>query len=90
MYSYIGEEMSKALKLAKECGIRDNIHDDAAMDYISNARIETFYRRAKAQALRDAGDKLILKAVGATNIPMLTGSVKDYLYREAAKLESKK
>jgi hypothetical protein len=49
--------MSKALELAKECGIRDNIHDDAAMDYISNARIETFYRRAQAQALRDAAEK---------------------------------
>jgi hypothetical protein len=48
--------MTPALKLAKECGIRDNIHDDAAMDYISNARIETFYRRAQAQALREAAD----------------------------------
>ena len=46
--------MTPALKLAKQCGIRDNIHDDAAMDYISNARLETFYRRAQAQALRDA------------------------------------
>ena len=46
--------MTPALKLAKECGIRDNIHDDAAMDYLSNVRIETFYRRAQAQALRDA------------------------------------
>ena len=46
--------MTPALKLAKECGIRDNIHDDAAMDYISNVRIETFYVKAQAQALRKA------------------------------------
>ena len=41
--------MTPALKLAKECGIRDNIHDDAAMDYISNARLETFYQAAWKQ-----------------------------------------
>jgi hypothetical protein len=69
--------MSKALDLAKECGIRDNIHDDAAMDYINNARIETFYRRAKAQALRDAAENFC-------------GAIADQLRRMADELENQK
>jgi hypothetical protein len=66
--------MTPALKLAKECGIRDNIHDDAAMDYISNARIETFYRRAQAQA-------------AAENF---CGAIADQLRRMADELETEK
>jgi hypothetical protein len=69
--------MSKALDLAKECGIRDNIHDDAAMDYISNARIETFYRRAQAQALREAAENFC-------------GAIADQLRRMADELENQK
>ena len=70
--------MTKALELAKECGIRDNIHDDAAMDYISNARIETFYRRAQAQALRGAADQAAWK------------QTQEYLNQLADELENQK
>ena len=72
-------KLTPALKLAKECGIRDNIHDDAAMDYISNARIETFYAKAQALALREAAEK----------IADLTGMA-DWLRRMAAELENQK
>jgi hypothetical protein len=44
-------------------------------------------REAQVKVLREAGRQLILKSVGATNIPMLTGSVKDYLDRMADELE---
>lgn len=75
--------MTKALELAKECGIRDNIHDDAAMDYISNARIETFYAKAQAQALRDAA--VWFAPTGLYN----AGRVKEHLRRLADALEKK-
>ncbi len=51
---------------------------------------DTALREWGAKLLRDVGDKLILKAVGATNIPMLTGSVRDYLRRKADELEAGK
>jgi hypothetical protein len=84
MYSYIGEEMTPALKLAKECGIRDNIHDDAAMDYISNTRLETFYRRAQAQALREAATWFAPAGLYDA------GRVKEHLRRMADELEAQK
>ena len=70
--------MTPALKLAKECGIRDNIHDDAAMDYISNVRIETFYAKAQAQALREAADQAAWK------------QTQEYLNQLADELENQK
>ena len=70
--------MTPALKLAKECGIRDNIHDDAAMDYISNARIEIFYAKAQALALREAADQAAWK------------QTQNYLNQLADELENQK
>jgi hypothetical protein len=84
--------MTSALKLAKECGIRDNIHDDAAMDYISNARIETFYRRAQAQALRKAARMWSIFGTITTDYGSTSTEVcrADNIIRAAEELENQK
>jgi hypothetical protein len=61
--------MTPALKLAKECGVL----------FISETEgIETFYRRAQAQALREAADQAAWK------------QTQDYLNQLADELENQK
>ena len=60
-------------------------------DFLLNIQDENkVLREHEARLLEEMGDKIILKAVGATNIPMLTESVRDWLYREAAARRNQK
>jgi hypothetical protein len=54
------------------------------MDYISNTRLETFYRRAQAQALREAATWFAPAGLYDA------GRVKEHLRRMADELENQK
>lgn len=54
--------MSKALDLARECGV-------LAYEAFKESDVETFFRRAQAMALRDAVEKLV---ADMDAIPLMT------------------
>ena len=72
--------MTPALKLAKECGASDftNCGGESQVTYMLHTKqLETFYRRAQAQALREAAENFC-------------GATADHLRRMADELENQK